>query len=134
MSGFEQMIIVGNLGRDPEMRYTQDGTPVTNLSVAVNNKWKTQDGETRESVKWFRVSVWGPQGEAANQYLSKGRQVQVVGTLVHDPENGGPKVYKKSDGTYGASFELRARNVLFLGGRQDGDAPAQDDDGDSIPF
>ena len=72
---FQETIIVGNLGTDPEMRYMPDGTAVANFSVATNRKWKDAAGEQVEEVCWFRVSVWGVQAEACNEYLEKGRSV-----------------------------------------------------------
>ena len=75
---YQKVIIVGNLGTDPEMRYMPDGTAVTNFSVATNRRWTDRaTGEPREETTWFRVSVWRQQAETANQYLSKGRQVLV---------------------------------------------------------
>lgn len=114
---YQKIIIIGNLGRDPEMRYTPDGRPVTNLSVATNRRWTNQDGSQGEETVWFRVSVWGGQAEPCNQYLAKGRQVFIEGTLSPDPNTGGPKIWTRQDGTAGANFEVRAYTVKFLGGR-----------------
>lgn len=116
---YQKVIIVGNLGRDPEMRYTPNGTPVTNLNVATNRRWTNQDGSQGEETVWFRVSVWRRQAEVAAQYLSKGRQVMVEGRLRVDPSTGGPRVYQRNDGTWGASYELTADRVIFLSGRGD---------------
>lgn len=114
---YQKVIIIGNLGRDPEMRYTPDGRPVTSLSVATNRRWTNQDGTPVEETAWFRVSVWGKQAEACNQYLTKGRQVLVEGVLRPDPNTGGPRIWTRQDGTAGASFEVMAFTVRFLGGR-----------------
>jgi len=114
---YHKVIIVGNLGRDPEMRYTPDGTPVTTFSVATNRKWTNQDGSQGEETIWFRVSAWRKLAEVCNQYLSKGRQVFVEGRLRPDPNTGGPRVYTRQDGTAGASFEIVADTVKFIGGR-----------------
>ncbi|MFB0547157.1 MAG: single-stranded DNA-binding protein [Anaerolineae bacterium] len=112
---YQKVIIIGNLGRDPEMRYTPDGKPVTQLSVATNRKWTDQSsGESREETIWWRVSVWGKQAETCNQYLVKGQQVLVEGRMRPDPQTGGPRIWTRSDGTPGASFELTARTVRFL--------------------
>ena len=117
---FNETIIVGNLGDDPEMRYFEDGTAVTNFSVATNRKWKNAEGEQQEEVTWFRVSVWGKQAEACNEYLEKGRPVLVTGRMQPDPNTGGPKIWSRQvDGTAGASYDLRAFNVRFLGGRDE---------------
>lgn len=140
---YQKIIVVGNLGGDPEMRYMPDGTAVTNFSLATNRRWTGQDGQTQEETTWFRVSVWRRQAEIANQYLSKGRRVLVEGRLRPDPQTGGPRTYTRQDGTVGASFELTADFVRFLGGRDDevgfsdGDGeyegtPAQEED--DIPF
>lgn len=118
---YQKVIISGNLGRDPEMRFLNDGTAVTNLSVASNRRWTDPaTGAAQEEVIWFRVSVWGPQAEAANKYLSKGRQVLVEGRLRPDPATGGPRLYARQDGSVGASFELKADSVQFLGGNDNG--------------
>ncbi len=132
------LTIVGNLGRDPELRYLPSGEAVCNLSVATNRRWNDrQTGQPQEEVCWFRVSVWGKQGEACNEYLTKGRQVLVEGRLRPDPETGGPRVYFRQDGTAGASFEVVAHTVRFLGGRNDGSgngAYEPEPEADDIPF
>jgi len=119
---YHKVIIVGNLGRDPEMRYTPDGTAVTNFSVATNRKWTNQDGSKGEETVWFRVSAWRKLAEVCNQYLSKGRQVFIEGTLRPD-ENGAPRIWTGNDGQPRASFEVTAREVRFLGGRGDQGGP-----------
>lgn len=141
---YQKIIIIGNLGGDPEMRYMPDGTAVTNFSVASNRRWNDRaTGQPVDETTWFRVSVWGRQAEVANQYLSKGRQVLVEGMLTPDRATGGPRTYTRQDGTVGASFEVRADAVRFLGGRDDGgysddnsfgsaSSPAQEED--DIPF
>jgi len=78
---YEHTIIVGHLGRDPEMRYTPSGTAVTNFSVAVSRKFTGKDGKAVEKTKWFRVTAWGKLAETCNQYLAKGRQVLVAGEI-----------------------------------------------------
>ncbi len=141
---YQKVIVVGNLGGDPEMRYMPDGTAVTNFSVATNRRWTDrQTGQPVDETTWFRVSVWGRQAETANQYLSKGRRVLVEGRLTPDPQTGGPRTFTRQDGTVGASYDLRAFSVQFIGGRDevadvsggdsfDGGAPAQEED--DIPF
>ena len=118
---FQQVIIVGNLGRDPQTRHTPDGKPVTNLSVATNRKWNNADGTPGEETVWFQVSAWGKLAEVCEQYLSKGRRVLVEGRLRPDPETGGPRIWTRQDGTAGASYEIVARTVRFLGSRNNGD-------------
>ena len=117
---YQKIIVVGNLGGDPQMRYMSDGRPVTNFSMATNRRWTDRSsGQQVDETTWFRVSVWGPQAETVNQYLSKGRRVLVEGRLRPD-ENGGPRLFTRQDGTVGASFEITADSVQFLGGREEG--------------
>jgi single-strand DNA-binding protein len=121
---YHKVIIVGNLGRDPEMRYTPDGTPVTNFSVATNRKWGNADGSQSEETVWFRVTAWRQLAELCNQYLSKGRQVLIEGRMNPDRETGGPRVWTGNDGQPRASFEVTALTVRFLGGRGEGGDPS----------
>ncbi|RME47240.1 MAG: single-stranded DNA-binding protein [Chloroflexi bacterium] len=120
------------------MRYTPSGTPVTNFSVAANQRWTDQQGELREETTWFRVSCWGKLAETTNQYLSKGRQVLIEGRLRPDPETGGPRVWTGNDGVARASYEVTALTVKFLGSPQDRgttpfEAPA-DLNEEEVPF
>jgi single-strand DNA-binding protein len=117
---FHELTIVGNLGSDPEMRFLPDGTPVCNFSVASNRRWKNQDGSQGEETVWFRVTTWRGQAEVVNQYLTKGRQVFIKGRLTPDRETGGPKVFTRNNGAAGASYEVTATQVTFLGGAQNG--------------
>ena len=119
---YQKIIIIGNLGRDPEMRYTAQGTPVTNFSVATSRKWTSADGTPGEETVWFRVTAWKRLAETCNQYLTKGQRVFVEGQLTPDPATGGPRVWTRQDGSAGASFEIRAFTVKFLGGRAEGAA------------
>lgn len=119
---YHKIIIVGNLGRDPEMRYTPDGTPVTSFSVATNRRWTGSDGQQQEETVWFRVTAWRRMAEVCNQYLQKGRQVLIEGQLKPD-ENGGPRVWTGNDGVARASYEVTALTVKFLGGRGEGPSP-----------
>jgi len=107
---WHQTIIVGNLGRDPELRYTQSGRAVCGFSVAVSESWTDrQTNEKREKTTWYSVSVWGPQGEVCNRYLSKGRQVMVIGTV-------NARAYTNNNGEPAASLDITARDVRFLSG------------------
>jgi single-strand DNA-binding protein len=123
---YQKTIIVGNLGGDPEMRYTPSGQAVTNFSVATNRQYTASDGQKVKETVWFRVSAWGKQAESCNQYLNKGSSVLVEGRLTADPATGGPRIWNKQDGTPSASFELTADTVRFLSTRQD-DADADED-------
>ena len=116
---YQKITIIGNLGKDPEMRYTANGTPVTSFSVATNRRWKNDDGSKGEETVWFRVSAWRGLAEICNQYLSKGRQVFVEGRMRPDPETGGPRIWTGNDGQPRASFEITAQTVQFLGSRGD---------------
>lgn len=134
---FQKVMIVGNLGRDPEMRYTPTGQAVTNLSVATNRQYNDSNGQRVKETVWFRVSVWGRQAESCNQYLRKGGKVLIEGRLNADPATGGPRMYPRPDGTMGASFEITAQSVQFLSSRgEDGmmHDDMHDDGGDDLPF
>ena len=117
---YQKIIITGNLGRDPEMRYTPSGQAVTSFSVAVNESYTNANGEKIKKTIWFRVTAWGKQAEICNQYLKKGQQVLVDGRMSADPNTGGPKVWTKQDGTSGSSFEITAATVRFLSTRNEG--------------
>ena len=115
---YHTIIIVGRLGRDPELRYTSTGQAVCTLNVATDNSFTNRDGTRVDRTVWFRVTVWGKQAETVNQYLQKGRQVLVEGRMNGD-ESGNPRVWSRQDGTPAASFEVTANVVRFLGGRGD---------------
>ena len=146
---YHRIIIVGNLGRDPEMRYTPQGTPVTNFTVATNRTYTNANGEQVKETIWFRVSAWGKLAETCNQYLKRGMRVLVEGRLIPDLATGGPRIYTRQDGTVGAAFEVRAQVVRFLTSRAEAEelaanagagstaaAPVDDLPGeeDEIPF
>jgi len=106
-------MIIGNLGRDPEMRYTPSGSPVTSFSVAVTRKWNSRDGESKEETEWFNVNCWDKLAEIANQYLTKGKQVYIEGRLrTHswDDKQTGEKKYRT---------EVVATDMTMLGQRGD---------------
>ena len=136
---YMNLVFVGNLGDQPEMRYTPDGTPVTNFSVAVNRKWNNSDGSQGEETIWLRCTAWRKTAEVVNQYLSKGRQVLVEGRLNPDRETGGPRVYQRNDGSPGASYEVTVETIKFLGSAQGGNGSTQEAvpvsfEEDAIPF
>jgi single-strand DNA-binding protein len=139
---YHTVIIVGNLGRDPEMRYTPSGQPVTSFSVATNRQYTSSSGEQVKETTWFRISAWGKQAETCNQYLRKGSKVLVEGRLNADPATGGPRVWTGQDGSTRASFEVTAQTVRFLSSRNEVDAGGGGDYGsmaemapdDDIPF
>jgi len=117
---YQKIIITGNLGRDPEMRYTPSGQAVTSFSIAVNESYTNANGEKIKKTIWFRITAWGKQAEICNQYLKKGQQVLVDGRMSADPATGGPKVWTKQDGSTGSSFEVTASTVRFLSSRNEG--------------
>ena len=119
---FHTLLLVGNVGKDPEMRYTPSGQAVTSFSVASNRQYTTGNGEQVKETIWFRVTTWGKQAEVCNQYVKKGMKVLVEGRLTPDKGTGGPGVWTKQDGAAGCSFEVNAATVRFLSGRGDGDS------------
>ena len=114
---YQKIFLTGNLGRDPEMRYTPNGTAVTRFSVATNETWSDQDGQRQDRTIWWGVSVWGKQGEAVSEYLRKGSQVFVEGRMDPDRETGGPRLWTGRDGQTRASFDIVAQSVKFAGRR-----------------
>lgn len=140
---YHTLIIVGNVGKDPEMRFTPSGQAVTSFSVATNRQYTSGNGEQIKETTWFRVTTWGKQAEVCNQYVKKGMKVLVEGRLTPDKATGGPRVWTKQDGSAGASFEVTAGTVRFLssrgevgematqgGGYESAELPPEDD----IPF
>lgn len=111
---YHTLIIVGCLGRDPEMRYTPSGQAVCNFSVATNRQYTGADSQPVKETTWFRISAWGKQAEACNQYLKKGNKVLIEGRLNIDAATGGPRVWQGQDGATHASFEVTAQTVRFL--------------------
>ena len=112
---YQQITLVGNLGNDPEMRYTPSGVPVVSFNLAVNKSWTTPDGQRQDRTTWFRVTAWRKTAEIVSQYLTKGRQVLIIGEI----EDARP--YTDREGNMRASLEVTAQIVKFLGNR--GDAP-----------
>lgn len=108
-------IVTGNLGRDPEMKYSDAGKPITRFSMCNTRKFTNGAGEKIEKKIWYNVTVFGAQAEPCNTYLAKGRKVLVTGHLEAD-DDGYPRVYEKKDGGHGASFDLVAEpyGVEFL--------------------
>jgi single-strand DNA-binding protein len=113
MAGINKAIVVGRLGRDPEIRYSQQGTAVVNFSVATSEEWYDKgSGEKKERTQWHRIVVFGKQAENCGKYLAKGRQVYIEGRIqTSDYEKDGQKHYVT---------DIVANTVQFLGGKQDG--------------
>lgn len=129
---YQKTIIVGHLGRGPELRYTPSGQAVCNFSVATSRKYNDVD----ETV-WFTVATWGKLAETCNQHLTKGRLVLCEGRLTADKDNGGPRIWTDKEGNPRASYEMSAFEVKFLGGSRDtgnSEAEAQEVPEEEIPF
>jgi single-strand DNA-binding protein len=157
---FQRVTLIGHVGQEPQMRFTSDGTPVTNISVATKETaskttfgggerpcpqgWKeSYNGKNWEVTTWWRVTCWRGLAETVNQYVTKGQQVFVEGTVAGIAENGSlnPRVWTGNDGQARASFELTARTVKFLGGRGEtaagapvGEPPPEGFEEDTLPF
>lgn len=140
MASYSELTIVGHVGKDVEMRYAPSGQAVTNFSVAESRKFKTGSGEDVEYTVWYRIVAWGKLGEVCKEYLEKGMQVLVIGQLEPDRATGSPKIFSRQNGESGASYEVRANKVLFLGKgngqskQSNQDEGAEIPDEDSIPF
>lgn len=132
---FQQITLIGNLGNDPELRYTPAGIPVASFSLAVS-KARTKDGQKQEKTTWFRVSAWNKQAEAVSQYLHKGSKVLVVGEVEE------ARAFTDKQGNNRASLEVTAREIKFLSSKPDSGngeqqqeaAPATHGDDRDIPF
>jgi len=109
MASVNKVILIGNLGADPEVRHTQGGSAVANLSVATNERWTDRDGNPQERTEWHNVTVWGKTAEHCGQYLSKGRSVYVEGRIQS-------RTYTDRDGNERKVWDVVAQNVTFLGG------------------
>ncbi|MFQ5720587.1 MAG: single-stranded DNA-binding protein [Acidobacteriota bacterium] len=125
MASVNKVILVGNVGRDPELKYTQSQTPVCNLSVATNEVWNDKSGEKQQRTEWHRVVVWGRQGENVSKYLRKGSQVYVEGSLA-------TRSWEDRDGQKRYTTEIKAQTVQFLDRRGDGPS-APFEGGDPAP-
>jgi len=135
MAGYQYTIIIGNVGRDPEMKYTQAGVAVCDFSVAVSKSWTDKTtNEKREKTTWFRVTAWRGLAETVNTYVHKGMQIMVTGEV-------NVSAYTGNDGEAKASLELTANDIQFLsrkgenGGSGNGgySGPPADED-DPLPF
>ena len=124
MRGVNKVILIGNLGRDPEIRYTKSGTAVANLNLATTDSWKDPQGDRQERTEWHRVVAWDKLAEISKEYLSKGRQVYIEGRLQ-------TRSWEDKDGNKRYTTEIRADQLLMLGGR--GDGPSRDSDPPPTP-
>lgn len=113
---FNKIILVGNLGRDPELRYTPQGTPVCSFTLATNERRRDKSGETQDQTTWFRVTLWGRQAETASQYLTKGRPIYIEGRLRVEE-------WTDKDNRSRYTLEVHATDMQFIGGK--GDEPSR---------
>lgn len=139
--GVNKVILIGNLGKDPELKYTQGGTPVASFSLATAERWSDKSGERREKTEWHTVVCWGKLGELVNQYLKKGRSAYVEGKL-------STRSWEDKDGTKRYKTEVIASQVQFLntstgnGGDNPDNRPGEDEpaqqgtvvNDDDLPF
>lgn len=108
---YQQLILIGNLGTEPEMRYTASGIPVTNFNLAVSRRWTNTEGQAQEKTTWFRINLWRRQAEIASQYLAKGHRVMIVGEV----DNARP--WTDRDGNLRASIEVTATELKLMENR-----------------
>jgi single-strand DNA-binding protein len=119
-ASFHQVMVIGNLGKDPEMRFTPNGAAVTNFSVATNRTYTDAANKQITETAWWRISTWGKQAEACNNFLQKGSKVMVIGHVKPD-KRGNPRTWTSQDSTTNASYELDAETVKFLSSRDGAD-------------
>ena len=129
MASVNKAIIIGNLGRDPEVRYTQGGQAMARFTVATTDTWTDRDNARQERTEWHNIVVWGKQAETCGQYLSKGRQVYIEGRIQ-------TRKFEDREGKERYFTEINAREVRFLGSRDGGGARSDQsfDDGPSGGF
>ena len=145
MASVNRVILIGNLGRDPELRYTAGGQPVASFSVATNERWNDREGKPQERTEWHRIGVWGKQGENCANYLQKGRTVYIEGRLQ-------TREWEDKEGQKRQTTEVVAQTVQFLDRREgaprgsggtgapggssepDSGPPPSSGGGDDIPF
>jgi single-strand DNA-binding protein len=121
MAGVNKVILVGNLGQDPELRYTTGGTAVCKLRIATSEKWTGQDGEKKEKTEWHTVTFWRKLAEVCGQWLHKGQQLYIEGSIQNEAwEQDGVKRY---------GYSIQGRTMQMLGGKRNGDAA----DGENWP-
>ncbi len=114
--GLNKVMIIGRLGRDPEMRYTPSGRPVTTFNVATTRSWNSSDGERHTETEWFNVVAWGSLAEICNQHLVKSQQVYIEGRLQN-------RVWEDNSGNKRSSTEIVANEMIILGDRKDNFQP-----------
>ena len=123
MSGLNKAILIGNVGQDPELKFTQGGQAMLRIRLATTEKFKNQAGELQERTEWHSVTVWGKRGEALASIVTKGKQLYIEGriqTRTYDDKNGGAKRY---------ATEINAQEIILLGGRGGGDEGPREEGG-----
>jgi len=129
MASVNKVILIGNLGRDPEVRYTQNGTAVANFTLATNEVWNDKSGERQERTEWHRIVVWGKQAEIAREHLSKGKQVYIEGSIQ-------TRQWDDREGHKRTTTEIKAQRLIMMGRAEAGEnrmnaaAPPPDAAGD----
>jgi single-strand DNA-binding protein len=130
MASLNKVILIGNLGRDPEMRYTQSGDPIANFSLATNEVWNDKNGQRQERTEWHRVEVFGKQAQIAQEYLRKGRQVYVEGSIRYDE-------WTDKDGNRRNTTRIRVSGpnsrIVLLGGRSEPGARLNEEPRSNVP-
>jgi len=129
MASFNHAVVLGNLGRDPEVRYTQSGQAVASFSVATTDRWTDKDGGQKEKTEWHRITVWGKQAENCGQYLKKGSQCLVEGKLQ-------TREWLDKEGKKNYTTEIVAKQVQFIGAKQSSSEPEKQSPpgDDELPF
>jgi len=131
MAGVNKVILVGNLGRDPEVRYTKNGQAVATFSLATTERWTNKDGEREDKTEWHRIVAWGKLGEICGEYLSKGKQVYIEGRLQ-------TRQWEDNDGDKRSTTEIVANNMVMLGSHSSSQGTEAyeegSDDQDDVPF
>ncbi|MEX2160316.1 MAG: single-stranded DNA-binding protein [Anaerolineales bacterium] len=125
--GLNKVMLIGNLGRDPEMRYTPSGRPVTSFSVATSRSWNTAEGERRTETEWFNIVAWGSLAEICNQYLKKGQQVYIEGRLQ-------TRRWDDEEGNKRTATEVVAREMIMLTERREKTEGDSDTGAESADF
>ena len=127
--GLNKVLIIGRLGRDPEMRYTPSGRPVTTFSVGASRSWNTSEGERRTETEWFNVVAWSNLAEICKQYLTKGQLVYIEGRLQ-------TRKWESQDGNRHTATEIVANEMIMLEGRRESNSapPGDKDEADDFSF
>jgi len=126
MAGVNKVILIGNLGKDPELRYTPGGQAVGSFSLATSEKWRDKDGNPQDKTEWHNIVVWGRQAEIAKEYLAKGRQVYIEGRIQ-------TRSWEDKDGNKRYTTEIVAQRLQFLGSRDQAETTAEPAQGSGKP-